>query len=85
MWLTTVNRQPSTPEAWGIVLNIMHYMGRLRPNGVHLSGWMYIKVYGFPKLKYREGLGKLSFRYLKAPFKNFSKHLASRYVKGIRK
>ena len=39
------------------------YTGRLRPKGVPFSGWRYIKGELFHELKYRKGLGKLSFRY----------------------
>ena len=47
----------------------MDYTGRLHPKEVPFSGWRYIKGQGFDKLKYREEWGKLSFRYLKGPFK----------------
>ena len=33
------------------------------------SGWRFIKRLGFHELKYRKRSGKLSFRYLKGPFK----------------
>ena len=42
-------------------LPVMDYTGRVHPTGVTYSGWRY----GLHKLKYRKGLGKLSFRYLK--------------------
>ena len=44
------------------VLPIMDYTGSLRPKGVPFSGWRYIKGKGFHELKYRKGLGKLTFR-----------------------
>ena len=46
----------------GGALPIIDYNGRLCPKEVPFSGLRYIKGYGFHALKYRKGLGKLSFR-----------------------
>lgn len=51
---------------WG-VLHIMTYTGRLRPKGVLLSGFSYMKEHGFHLLKYMKGAGNLSFCSVKGP------------------
>ena len=53
----------ATKPGGGGALPIMDYTGRLRLKGVPFSGWRYIKGKGFHELKYRKGLGKLTFRY----------------------
>ena len=55
------SKLPSELKSWnggGVVLPVMDYTGRLWPKGIPISGWRYIK-----------GYRKLSFRYLKGPFK----------------
>ena len=55
---------------WGGGTPIMDYMGWLRPKGVPLSGWMYIKGKRFHKLKYRKNRENCHLRnYLKGAFK----------------
>ena len=53
----------------GGILSIMVYTGRLalRPKGVHLSGFRYMKGWRFYSLKYLKGEGNRSFWSVKGP------------------